>query len=144
MRDDFLGGRMWSDVDGEDVALLAALVLASVAALLDTVIGSVIFKALKVLGLLLSLGLAIHRIRTGKPYIKDLEAGHWKAVGQRYQVRVLRDEHGRGRSPRVLCMVPGELGGYAECVAGAEVDDNGDVFVIASEPAAMRLDIRKS
>lgn len=135
---------MWSEIEGEDVALLLALVLATVAALLDSVIGGVVFKALKILGLLLSLGLAIHRIRTGRPYVKDLIASNWTAEGQRYQVRVLRKEHGRGRSPRVLCLVPGELGGYAECFTGAEVNDEGDVFVIANEPAAMRLDIRKS
>ncbi|MCV0438351.1 MAG: hypothetical protein K5880_06950 [Hydrogenophaga sp.] len=135
---------MWSDIDGEDLALLVALVLATVAALLDTVIGSVVFKALKILGLILSLGLAIHRIRTGKPYIKDLVVGDWKAVGQRYQIRVPRAEHGRGRSPRVLCLVLGEAGGYAECFTGAEVNDEGDVFVVASEPGSLRLDIRKS
>ena len=63
---------MWSDIDGEDLALLVALVVATGAALLDTFAGSAVFKALKILSLILSLGLAIHRIRTGRPYVKDL------------------------------------------------------------------------
>lgn len=136
---------MWSHIEGEDVALLVALVLATVAALLDTVVESAVFKALKILGLLISLGLAIHRIKTGRPYVKDLAASNWTAVGQRYQVHVPRREHGRGCSPRVLCQIPGDLGGFTEAFySAAEVTDTGDVFVVENEPVAMRLDIRKS
>lgn len=136
---------MWSDIDGEDLALLVALVVATGAALLDTFAGSAVFKALKILSLILSLGLAIHRIRTGRPYVKDLTVSDWTAVGQRYQVHVPRREHGRGSSPRTLCLVPGDLGGVTEAFwSAAEVKDTGDVFVVSNEPAVMRLDIRKS
>ena len=58
-------------VDAEDVALLVSIVTAGTAVVVDEVIDSTTFKVLKILALLLSLGLAVHRIRTSKPYVRD-------------------------------------------------------------------------
>lgn len=132
-----------SDFEGEDVALLAAVAIATLAALIDTFYGSPIFKALKILSLFLSLGLAYHRIRTSKPYFKDFDDSSWRAVGQHYEVRVPKAEHKRGKSPHARCLVPGGAGGYTECLAEPEVVGDGEVVVQLDSPARLRLEIRK-
>ncbi|WP_145769810.1 hypothetical protein [Denitratisoma oestradiolicum] len=132
-----------SDFESEDVALLASVAIATIAAVIDTFYGSPVFKALKILSLFLSLGLAYHRIKTSKPYFKDMPESAWKAVGQQYEVRISKSEHGRGKSPHARCLVPGQTGGFAECWADAEVGSDGEVVVQVNSPAALRIEIRK-
>ena len=132
-----------SDFESEDIALLAAVAIATVAALVDTLYGSPLFKALKILSLFLSLGLAYHRIKTSKPYYKDIGPSLWNAVGQRYEIRVPKSEHKRGKSPHARSLVPGSAGGYSECFDQPEVAGDGEVVVRADTPEILRLEIRK-
>lgn len=132
-----------SDFDGEDIALLVTVAIATVAALVDTFYGSALFKALKIISLFLSLGLAYLRIKTSKPYYKDIQASSWLAVGQHYEIRVPRSEHQRGKSPHARSLVQGQTGGYAECMDQPEVVTGGEVVVRADYPETLRLEIRK-
>ena len=132
-----------SDFEGEDVALVVAVATATVATLVDTFYGSELFKALKIISLFLSLGLAYVRIKTSKPYYKDIEKLSWRAVGQRYEIRVPRSEHGRGKSPHARSLMQGPTGGYAECIDQPEVVAGGEVVVRADNPEVLRLEVRK-
>lgn len=132
-----------SDLESEDVALLVAVAIATVAALIDTFYGSPIFKALKIISLFLSLGLAYHRIKTSKPYNIDIDPSSWCGVGQRYEIRVSRAAHGRGKSPHARSLMKGDAGGYTECVDQPEVASDGEVVVRADTPEVIRLEIRK-
>lgn len=132
-----------SDFEAEDVALLTSVAIATVAALADTFYGSPMFKALKILSLFLSLGLAYHRIRTSRPYFKDMSETSWKPVGQQYEIRIPKSEHGRGKSPHARCLTPRQTGGFSERWADAEVGSDGEVVVQIDSPSALRIEIRK-
>ena len=86
-------------IDAEDIALLASIVATGVAVVVDEVVDGTTFKILKIVALLLSLGLAINRIRTSKPYVRDFTESDWIAVGQQYEISVPRKAHGRGEFP---------------------------------------------
>lgn len=132
-----------SDFEGEDIALLVAVATATVATLVDTFYGSELFKALKILSLFLSLWLAYVRIKTSKPYYKDIQESSWRAVGQRYEIRVPRSEHKRGKSPHARSLMRGPTGGYSECMDQPEVVVGGEVMVTADYPEVLRLEVRK-
>jgi len=132
-----------SDLESEDVALLVAVTIATIAALVDTFYGSLIFKALKIISLFLSLGLAYHRIKTSKPYYKNIEPSSWRAVGQHYEICVSKAEHKRGKSPHARSLMQGTAGGYTECIDQPEVASDGDVVVRADTRETLRLEIRK-
>ncbi len=133
-----------SDIENEDMALIGAIVVALLAAFIDAFYDSEVFKALKILSLLLSLWLAFHRIKLAKPFVKDIDTTSWKVVGQRYEVRVEKSEHGRGKTPQARCLGHGPAGGYTELAFDAsEVIPNGDVVVISDRPSNIRLEIRK-
>lgn len=132
-----------SDFETEDVVLLGSVAVATAATLIDTFYGSPLFKALKIVALFLSLWLAYHRIKTSKPYFKDMSASSWNVVGQQYEIRIPKSEHKRGKCPHARCLVPGQAGGYAECFADAEVGSEGEVVVQVNSPEAIRIVIRK-
>lgn len=123
-----------SDLESEDIALLASIAIATTAAVVDTFYGSPVFKALKILSLFLSLGLAIHRVRTGKPFYKDVSESSWVKVQSEFEVRIPRSEHKRGKFPHARCLVSNGAGGYAECFAGGDVGLDGEVVVQVNTP----------
>lgn len=131
------------DLEAEDVALLVATATAAAAVILDEAYGSPIFKGAKILATLVSLGLALQRLRTSKPYIKDLTESDWEKVGTEYQVVIRRSEHGRGKVPTSRCLTKDERGAYHECFVGAGAREDGDVFVSEEKPVAVRVEIRK-
>jgi hypothetical protein len=132
-----------SDIEPEDFALVGAIGLATLAAVVDTAYGSPFFKAVKIFAMLLSLGLALHRVRTSKPFLKDVSEQAWRKTDTSYEVRIGKAEHGRGKYPHARCLVPGDAGGYTECWADAQVRQGGDVVVQVSAPASLRVEIRK-
>lgn len=132
-----------SDFETEDVILLVAVAIATATTLIDTFYGSPLFKVLKILALFLSLWLAYHRIKTSKPYFKNMVASSWMAVGQMYEVRIAKSEHRRGKTPHARCFVPSQSGAYEECIANVEVSNDGEVVVQVNSPVAFRIDIRK-
>lgn len=131
------------DFETEDIALLSALVVSAFAVLIDDVYGSAIFKALKILGLILSIGLAIHRIRTGRPFYKDISNSDWVKVKQGFEVVVPKAEHKRGKAPNTRCLVPNGHGGYGGCFVEGDVQPDGNIIVRLDRPTFIRLEVRK-
>lgn len=91
----------------------------------------------------MSLGLAIHRIRTGRPYFKDIQEPMWEKAEKGYIARVARREHGRGKFPYARCLVPNGHGGFAECYLDPDVRPDGSIILRSESPARIRLEVRK-
>lgn len=132
-----------SDIESEDFALLASLVIATVAVLVDELYGGTLFKALKILSLILSIGLAIHRIKSGKPFFKDIADKDWVDAGEMFEVVVPKSIHKRGKFPHPRCLVPNGYGSYAECFIDGDVQPDGSIIVRAKKPVHIRLEVRK-
>lgn len=132
-----------NDFESEDIALVASIAIATLAAVIDTVYGSPVFKALKIISLILSFGLAIHRVRTSKPYYKEILESDWIAAGNEYVMKIAKSEHKRGKFPHVRCLVPGESGGYSECFTDGEVDAEGNIVIQINQPGSIRVEVRK-
>jgi hypothetical protein len=132
-----------SDLETEDIALLSSLAIAAAAVVIDEVYSSALFKALKIIGLILSIGLAIHRIRTSRPFYRDIAASDWVANGKGFEVTVPKKEHKRGRSPDTRCLVPNGHGGYGGCFVEGDVQTDGSIIVRVDQPAFVRLEVRK-
>lgn len=132
-----------SDLEVEDVALLSSLAVSAAAVVIDEVYGSAFFKALKIVGLILSIGLAVHRIRTGKPFYKDITESDWVRTGEFFEMTVPKCEHKRGKFPHPRCLVPNGHGGYGECFADGDVQRNGNIILRVDKPAFIRLEVRK-
>lgn len=134
----------FTDFESEDIALVASIAIATIAAIIDTIYGSLFFKALKIIGLILSFGLAIHRIRTSKPYYKDVTEHDWiERENNTFEFQITKTEHKRGKFPHSRCLVPGISGGYTECLADAEVGNNGTIVVQINRPGNIRIEVRK-
>ncbi len=131
------------DIETEDIVLLTSVALTALAIAVEEIYGSTAFKAVKIVGVILSLGLTIHRIRTGKPHFKDVSSDLWRKVGGEYQVLIPKSEHKRGKHPTARCLAKDEDGSLHECYAGAAVTDTGDLIVSASQPVAIRVEVRK-
>jgi hypothetical protein len=131
------------DIEAEDIALLVSVSVAAAAVLVDEVYGSTAFKALKILALLLSLGLAVHRIRSGKPFYKDFPASSWVKAGERFELVVPRSEHKRGKHPSARCLTKNEAGTYGGCYAEATNRENGDLLLRANQAFDLRVEVRK-
>lgn len=131
------------NLEPEDIALFAAIVVALIAAVVDTFLASMLFKVLKVVSLVLSLGLAWQRIRTAKPYWKDVAPEQWKKLSDHdYEVRIPRKEHGRGKTPSSRALSR-EADGYAQVLLEELVDPEGTVAFRVTVPVALRLEVRK-
>lgn len=131
------------DINAEDIALLAAIGMTGAAVLIEEVYGSTAFKALKIFGVVVSLGLAIHRIRTGKPYVKDVSSESWVQVGGSYQVKLPKSEHSRGKHATARCLSKAGDGSYHECSADAANTETGDLIIHTNQPVAIRVEVRK-
>lgn len=132
-----------SDLEPEDIALMSSLAAATAAVAIDEIYSSAPFKALKIVGLVLSIGLAIQRIKTSRPFYKDIAATDWVTSGQGFEVTVPKKEHKRGRSPQTRCLVPNGHGGYGECFVEGDVQTDGSIIVRVDQPALIRLEVRK-
>ena len=131
------------DIETEDIVLVTSVALTAIAIAVEELYGSTAFKAVKIIGVVLSLGLAIHRIRMGKPYFKELSADSWTKVAKEFQVVIPKAEHKRGKYPTGRCLAKGADGSHHECLVGSAVNDAGDLIVSASQPVAIRVEVRK-
>ena len=130
------------NIDTEDVLLVLSIVVAIAASLIDAVVASTLFKVLKIAALVLSLGLAWHRITTSKPFIRDISPEAWQQVGEELEVRISRKEHGRGKTPKPRALVK-DPDGFAEGVTDMIVDDAGTVIYRVAARFPIRVEIRK-
>lgn len=133
----------FSDLEAEDVALLAAVSISILVVAIGEFYESPVFTALKILSTLLSLGAAINRIATGRPFFKDMSEADWPTGRNEYEVRIPRSEHRRGKAPQIKCFVPNGDGRWAECVASGDVCTDGEVIVQLGSPHRLRIEIRK-
>lgn len=130
------------DMETEDLVLVASILLTIAASWLDFVLGSTVFKIVKVLAPIVSLGVAIHKIRTSKPFVKDVPADAWLPIKDGYEYRILRSEHGRGNQPKPRLLLE-KPDGYAEGMAEMVVNDDGAVIYRVNTPTPIRAEVRK-
>ena len=129
--------------DKEQVALIAALVIATVATGLDEFYESDGFKAAKIFALIVGLWLAIYRLRTYRPYVAVVEAGQFESHPERgFEFTIPRSVHKRGHTPSSACFVEAD-GGWADAFCGFVVNDDGDVIIQVNEPMRFRVSIRR-
>ena len=131
------------NLDTEDIILLASITALLVASIVDAAVESSFFKGAKIIALVVSLYLAWDRIRTARPFWKDVLASEWtKRVGNDYEFRLTRKQHGRGKTPYPQAM---ELGadGYARVGLDELVLSDGTVVFRVNTPVALRLEVRK-
>jgi hypothetical protein len=107
------------DLQPDDLALLGSVVIASVAVLIGEVYSSTWFKGLKILAVLVSLGMALYRLKIARPFAKDIPSSSMVKTGQYFQCTVPKGEHGRGKYATARCLTPNDAGGYSECYADA-------------------------
>lgn len=131
------------NIEAEDLALLGAISLSILAVLVGEFYESPLFTALKILSTLLSLGVAVHRIATGKPFFKDMSEEDWPAGQNEFEVRIPRSEHRRGKAPQIKCFVPNGEDRWAECIVSGDVCADGEVIVQIGSPHRLRIEIRK-
>lgn len=131
------------DIDVEDVALLIAIIASAFATVVDEISGSTVFKVIKIVAPILSLIFAIQKIRTSKPFYRDVNAREWVKSGNEFEIIIPEKEHGRGKNPSAKCLVENEGGAFVECNALPEVLPNGSVIVKEHQPIAFRLEVRK-
>src|SRR5829696_8293187 len=112
-------------VDLEDIALLVSIVVSGIAVVVDEIVGSTFFQVLKIAGVFVSVGLAVHRIRVSKPYLKDVTPSDWTAIEDGFEVRIPRSEHKRGKWPLARCLQKNEQGGYDEVGTGMKPMQDG-------------------
>lgn len=119
---------------------IAALLLASI---VDAAVESSLFKAAKIIILIVSLYLAWDRIRKTRPYWKDVGTSDWTSLStSEYEFRLPRSMHGRGKTPHPRAM---ELGpaGYTSVGLDELIQPDGTVIFRVSQPLALRLEVRK-
>jgi hypothetical protein len=131
------------DLDTEDFALLgsiAALLLASIA---DAAADSSLYKGAKIIALVVSLYLAWDRIRTARPFWKDVLDSEWlEDSSGYYEIRLSRKQHGRGKTPYTRAMQLG-ADGYARVSLIELVLADGTVVFRTNCRASLRLEVRK-
>lgn len=130
-------------IEPEDIALAAAAATAAAAVIIEEIYAHPAFKALKIIGVLLSLGLAVHRIRTGKPFFKDIPVSAWSKEEGGYRYSLPKSEHKRGRYPSTRCLFKNDDGTYNECFADAIASPEGDLIVRANTLMPIRVEVRK-
>lgn len=130
-------------LDAEDIALLVAVLASILSTLIDEVVDSMWFKVLKIVALLVTLALAVKRIRQSKPYFRDISESEWSELGDRFEFILSRVEHGRGRTPYSRCLVKNEYGEFAECFVDAIPTDTGDITVRIDKRVPIRVEVRK-
>ena len=131
-----------TNLDTEDWLLVGSILVAILATVADAVLASTAFKVLKIVALVLSLGLAVHRIKVSKPFVLDIEPSAWVEAGDEFEFRIPRKLHGRGKTPRPRSLVR-DKEGFAEGITDLVVDDDGTVIYRISSRFPIRAEIRK-
>lgn len=130
-------------MDRDSALLICGLVVSTVAMIADEVIEHPLFKAAKILALLASLGLAIYRIRSYKPYIALIKKEQFKKTkDDEYEVDIPASVHKRGLSPTAICQIESD-GGWAEGFFGIVVNSDGTLRVQAGHPMDVKVFIRR-
>jgi hypothetical protein len=130
------------DLETEDVLLVASILSTILAAWLDFMLGSAVFKVVKLAAPFVTLALAIHKIRTGKPFVKDVTREGWTPIEDGFEYRIPRSEHKRGKQPKPRLLVE-DRDGYAEGSADMIVNADGVVIYRVGERFPIRAEIRK-
>src|SRR5215218_1184092 len=130
-------------VDLEDIALLISILVSGIAVVVDEIVGSTFFQVLKIAGVFVSLGLAVHRIRVSKPYLKDVTPSDWTAVEDGFEISIPRSEHKRGKWPLIRCLYKNEHGVYGLFETSISPMPDGAVVVGVSRPEEIRIEVRK-
>ncbi len=129
--------------EAEDILLLAGVVTLLTVSIAEAAHDSTIYKGVKILALLISLYLAWDRIRTSRPYWRDVKRGDWtKLSGREYELRLTRREHRRGRTPFPRAMAP-ESDGFAEVELDQRAGADGTVIFRVASPVDLRLEVRR-
>lgn len=133
----------FSDFETEDIVLLTSLAVSTISVVVDEIYESTIFKVIKIAALIVSIVFAVYRIKMSKPFFKDISEKDWIKIGNDFQVVVSKKEHQRGKFPHSRCLVPNGHGGYGECFADGDVQPDGNIIIRVSQPAFIRLEVRK-
>lgn len=131
------------NLDTEDIVLLVSVTALLVASVVDAAVESTFFRGAKIIALVVSLYLAWDRIRTARPFWKDVLASEWtKLATNDYEYRLTRRQHRRGKTPFPRAM---ELGadGYARVGLDELVLSDGTVVFRVNTPVPLRLEVRK-
>ncbi len=130
-------------MDKESALLVGGLVVSTVAMIADEVVEHPLFKAAKIIALLASLGLALYRIRSYKPYVTLIKKDHFKKTKKDdYEFSIPVSAHKRGLTPTATCQVESD-GGWAEGFFGIVVNSDGTLRVQAAEPMDVKVFIRR-
>jgi hypothetical protein len=132
-----------NNIEPEDIALLAVAATAATAVLVDEVYAHPIFKGLKIVGVLLSLGLAVHRIRSGKPFYQDIPVTAWSKEEGSFRYSLPKSVHKRGKYPSARCLFKNDDGTYNECYADVVSSPEGNLTVRANTLMPIRVEVRK-
>lgn len=131
------------NLEAEDLALLGSIAALLAASIVDAAVESSFFKAAKIIALVVSLYLAWDRIRTARPFWKDVAAKDWTQLANReFEIRVPRSQHGRGKTPYPRAMESG-ADGYSRVGLDELVLPDGTVVFRVGQPTALRLEVRK-
>lgn len=130
------------NTETEGIWLVIAIAISGVATIADEFVDGPWFKALKIGGLIVSVCLAIYRVRSYKPFVRYISLSDWTSAGTEVEHRITASEHRRGTTPSIRCEVR-DGDHYAECMADVSADANGNVRIGANTAFEARVTIRR-